>query len=169
MRRWMMVVGLVMVAVGAARWSAADAAPLSSDAQPATLQSSDAMPLKPHDAARDEPAKRPNFFSPVTIGGSLALVLGIFLALVWLIRRAAPGRIGPLPTEVFETLGRAPLANRQQAQLIRCGPKLLLAAISMTDARPLLEIDDPEEVERLTMLCRSGRLQTPLRRTENRR
>ena len=49
--------------------------------------------------------------SLITVGGSLTAVLGLFFLVAWMLRRASPGRAGNLPPEVFETLGRAALAN----------------------------------------------------------
>jgi hypothetical protein len=67
--------------------------------------------------------------------------------------------MGSLPSEVFEVLGRAPLANHQQAQLVRCGSKLLLVSVNATSGgvRTLTEITDPAEVDRLIDLCRQVR------------
>ena len=64
---------------------------------------------------------------------------------------------GILPAEAFEVLGRSPLANRQQAQLLRCGNKLLLVCVGAAGAETLTEITDPAEVERLVETCRRGR------------
>jgi flagellar protein FliO/FliZ len=113
---------------------------------------------------RTEPGKRADGLpSPVTVGGSLAVVLGIFFLIVWLLRRTSPNAMGALPAEVFEVLGRAPLANRHQTQLLRCGNKLLLVSIAPTGggATTLTEITDPAEVERLATLCRQARPATP--------
>ncbi len=95
--------------------------------------------------------------SLLTVGGSLAVVLAGFWAIAWALRRASPGGFRPLPSEAFELLGRAPLANRQQAQLLRCGNKLLLVAVSTEGAETLTEITDPAEVDRLAAACRSAR------------
>ena len=96
----------------------------SEKAPPATLTPpsprTHADPAKP--AARPASRQRP-------LAGSLALVLGIFFLVVWLFRRALPQGRGVLPPEAFEVLGRAALANRQQAQLLRCGNKLLLVCV----------------------------------------
>lgn len=114
--------------------------------------------LKPHDpTSRTDLSKKPGGSSLVTVFGSLALVLGIFFALVWALRRASPAGAALLPTEAFEVLGRAPLANRQQAHLLRCGNKLLLVSTGAAGTEPLTEITDPSEVERLTDLCRESR------------
>jgi flagellar biogenesis protein FliO len=91
--------------------------------------------------------------SVITVASSLAVVLGLFLIVAWIIRRAAPGGSAPLPGEVFEVLGRAVLANRGQVQLFRCGSKLLLVSVSTTGVETLTEITDPDEVNRLVGLC----------------
>jgi flagellar biogenesis protein FliO len=89
--------------------------------------------------------------------GSLAVVLGLFLAVVWFLRRTSPKMMAALPGEVFEVLGRSPLAARQQAQLVRCGNKLLLLSVTAGGAETLTEITDPAEVERLLGLCQQAR------------
>ena len=92
--------------------------------------------------------------SVVTVVGSLALVLGLFLVLAWAMRRATPAESGVLPGEVVEVLGRKAIAGRQQLQLLRCGHKLLLVSITPEGAETLTEITDPDEVDRLAGLCR---------------
>ena len=121
--------------------------------------SAEPLPLKAHSpASRADSGKPPSGLQSVaTVGGSLALVLGIFFAIAWAIRRASPGSQGTLPGEAFEVLGRGPLANRQQVHLLRCGNKLLLVSVTPTGAQPLTEISDPAEVERLSGLCRQTR------------
>jgi len=112
--------------------------------------------IKPHTPANSEKNK-PNpggLPSPMTIIGSLALVLGIFFLIIWLLRRTSLGGIGSLPADIFEVLGRAPLADRQQVHLVRCGKKLLLVAIGTASAATLTEITDSEEIDRLASLCR---------------
>ena len=94
--------------------------------------------------------------SPLTtMVGSLGLVLALFFALVWVMRRAAPASLRPMPTDVVEVLGRAPLPGKQQQMhLVRCGRKLLLLASSPSGFTTLTEITDAHEVERLASLCR---------------
>lgn len=94
--------------------------------------------------------------SLVTIVGSLALVIGLFLIVAFLMRRATPTANLPLPDEVVEVLGRAPLANRQQVHLLRCGNKLLLVCVTPNGTETLTEITDPAEVDRLAALCRKN-------------
>jgi len=85
--------------------------------------------------------------------GSLALVLGVFFAVVWIVRRGAPSGSQTLPKEVVEVLGRTPLAGRQSVHLLRLGRKLVLVNVSATGAETLTEITDPLEVDRLAGLC----------------
>jgi flagellar protein FliO/FliZ len=92
-----------------------------------------------------------------TVGGSLAAVLGLFLIAIWCTRRFAPAGTNALPKEAVELLGRAPLAGRQQMQLVRVGNKLLLVALSPVGAETLTEITEPAEIEQLLALCRRGR------------
>lgn len=92
-----------------------------------------------------------------TVVGSLAIVLGLFMALVWVSRRFAPAGSAALPKEVVELLGRSPLTARQSMQLVRVGNRLLLVAVAAGGVETLTEITDPLEVERLSALCRRGR------------
>ena len=92
-----------------------------------------------------------------TVVSSLAIVLGLFAALVWFSKRFAPAGSAALPKEAVELLGRAPLAGRQTMQLIRVGNRLLLVALSASGAETLTEITDPVEVEHLAGLCRGGK------------
>ena len=90
-----------------------------------------------------------------SVGASLGLVLGAFLCVAWLSKRYLPKSAGPLPKEVVEQLGWAPLVGRQQMQLVRLGNKLLLIAVTPgSSAEPLAEVTDQAEVERLSAICR---------------
>jgi flagellar biogenesis protein FliO len=97
----------------------------------------------------------------VTVAGSLAVVLGLFFLVAWGMRRAAPRGSVLLPAEVFEVLGRAPLAGRQQAHLLRCGRKLLLVSVTPAGIETLTEVTEPLEVDRLAGLCRQAQPQGP--------
>jgi flagellar biogenesis protein FliO len=89
----------------------------------------------------------------VSTAASLGLVAGLFLLVVWSVRRGMPKGAGLLPSEAVEVLGRAPLAGRQQVHLVRCGNKLVLVTITAAGTQALAEITDPAEVERLHALC----------------
>lgn len=91
-----------------------------------------------------------------TVASGLAIVIGLFLLFVWLTKRAAPKSMLALPGEVVEVLGRAPLNAKQQMQLVRLGNRLLLLAMSPDSAETLAEISDPDEVDRLTAICRQN-------------
>ncbi len=95
--------------------------------------------------------------SLVTIGTSLTLVLGLFLLVAWVLRRATPGQVASLPKGAVEVLGRAPLAGRQQLHLLRCGNKLLLVSVMPGGVECLTEITEPAEVDRLCGLCQTTR------------
>ena len=90
------------------------------------------------------------------IVGGLAVVIGGYLGLVWLLRMINPGGGGGIPREVLEVVGTVPLNNRQQLQLVRLGSKLLLMMHSAEGTQSIAEITDPAEVEHLLELC-SGR------------
>ena len=89
----------------------------------------------------------------ITVGGSLAIVLGLFLVVAWAMRKTAPRGSLVLPKEVFDILGRAPLGARQHVQLLRCGNKLLLVSITPGGTETLTEVTDPLEVDRIAGIC----------------
>lgn len=132
---------------------------ITADRSLSTGTTPERMPLAPQSSKDHKDANKPvgGLQRFVTVGGSLAVVLGVFFIFVWVLRRTSPNGQGTLPGEAFEVLGRAPLANHQQAHLVRCGSKLLLVAVSATGAQTLAEITDPEEVDRLAELCRQSR------------
>ena len=88
-----------------------------------------------------------------TIVGSTCVVLSLFFAVAWLLKRTAPKSMRSLPHEAVELLGRTPLARGQQLHLVRCGNRLLLLSVSATTTQALAEISDPQEVESLLMAC----------------
>ena len=87
------------------------------------------------------------------IGGSLAIVIGGYLGLVWLLRMINPAASQGIPSEVLEIVGNAPLDSRQNLQLVRLGSKLLLMLQSPDGTQPIGEVTDPAEVEHLVSLC----------------
>jgi flagellar biogenesis protein FliO len=99
------------------------------------------------------PSPGPALFSML---GSLAIVLGLFFGLVWLLRRGMPKGTRLLSSEVVEVLGRAPLAGRQQMHVVRFGNKLLLVSLSPGGAETLSEIIEPAEVDRLSGICQQS-------------
>jgi flagellar biogenesis protein FliO len=99
--------------------------------------------------------------SLIGVMASLAVVIGLLVLVLWVMRRALPGGTRKLPTEVLDVLGYAPLGNRQQMQLLRLGNKLLLVSVTATGAETLTEVTDPDEVEHLTKLSRQPATATP--------
>ncbi len=87
----------------------------------------------------------------------LGIVVGAFLIFAWVVKRSLPKSASPLPGEVVEVLGRAPLAARQVAHLMRVGNKLILVAVSNAGVETLTEITDPVEVDRLAGICGQSR------------
>jgi flagellar biogenesis protein FliO len=131
--------------------------PQGSDPSVESRSSSPALKLGASPNRTESDKKHEAGPSFLTLIGSLMLVLALFFAIAWAFRRMLPPGAGPLPSEAFEVLGRAPLAGRQQAHLLRCGGKLLLVSVGAAGVSTLTEISDPAEVERLTSLCRQAR------------
>ena len=125
----------------------------TSEREPLRLAPRDSSSTSGTATAPSRPATSP--LSAVSgVAGSLAAVLGLFMAVVWFSRRLGPPGSAPLPKEVLEMLGRAPLGPRQQMQLVRLGNKLVLLHVSSNGAEALAEVTDALEVERLSALCR---------------
>lgn len=91
-----------------------------------------------------------------TVFASLAIVLGLFVLVVWVTRRTRPKGSMSLPKEVVQVLGRVPLAARQQLHLVRLGNKLLLLSVTANGSETLSEITDVDEVERLAGICQQN-------------
>ena len=109
-----------------------------------------------HATHRETPAMPSAGPAILSMFGSLAVVVGLFLGLIWLLRRGSPKSIRLLSSDVVELLGRSPLAGRQQMHVIRFGNRLLLVAVSPDGAETLAEITDPPEVDRLAGLCQQA-------------
>jgi flagellar biogenesis protein FliO len=120
-------------------------------------------PLTPQRETTIAPQGRPprsglyggNVSALATAGGSLAIVVGLFLLVAWVVRRGMPRNAALLPTSAVEVLGRAPLIGKQQVHLVRCGNKILLLDASPSGVKTLTEITDPAEVDRLQEICQS--------------
>ncbi|MEZ6071897.1 MAG: flagellar biosynthetic protein FliO [Pirellulales bacterium] len=68
-----------------------------------------------------------------------------------------PTAMQPLPGDVVEVLGRAPLGNRQQLHMVRFANKLVLVSTTPGgEMVSLAEIEDRDEVNRIVALCRRG-------------
>ena len=84
---------------------------------------------------------------------SVAVVTLIFMVLLLVLKKFTPGGAPQLPKDVFEVLGKAPLAFRQQLYMMRCGKKIFIVSLSQNGLDRVGEIEDPEEVERLARRC----------------
>ncbi len=115
-----------------------------------------APPARPNSGGVAETPAVNGLGAALTVISSLAVVLGLFFTTAWILRRTGGRGLALLPGDVFESLGRAPLTNRQQVQLLRCGSKLLLVSLTPDSAETLTEIDDPDEVTRLAGLCKAN-------------
>jgi flagellar biogenesis protein FliO len=115
------------------------------------------LPNRPDDSSTDKFSSGPRAAGAIiSVIASLAVVLGLFFIIAWLMRRNLPTSARRLPTDVVETLGRTPLVGRQQLHVLRFGNKLLLVCVSPTGAQTLADISDPDEIDRVADLCRQS-------------
>src|SRR5690606_16805715 len=90
-----------------------------------------------------------------TVGSRLAVVVGLFAALVWVSKKsgvAARGS-GTLPDTALRLLGQKSLGTAGSIALVRCGRRVLVVGLSSAGMQPLGEITDAEEVRSLETLC----------------
>jgi flagellar protein FliO/FliZ len=121
-----------------------------------TIAGSRPIPLSPRSSEGPSPLgglSGGNIAGLVDAATSLGIVLGLFLLVVWAVRRGMPKGSGLLPSEAVEVLGRASLAGRQQVHLVRCGNKIVLLSVAASGTQTLTEISDPAEVDRLHSIC----------------
>ncbi len=103
------------------------------------------------DNGRDVGIARP----AITVTSSLAVVLGLFAAMVWITRKFNGRTLaqGNVPKEVLYGLGSTAIDARTRVTLVRCGNRILVMAQSPTGVYPLAEITDPQEVIDLSARC----------------
>lgn len=91
----------------------------------------------------------------ITVSSSLAVVLGLFAALIWATRKFGTrgGGNKNIPKEVFQTLGTTSIDPRTQVSLLRCGQRILVIARTNNGVHPLGEITDKDEVSHLIATC----------------
>ncbi len=132
-----------------------DAAALSSDAastgDPSTENASD----QPAETPVGSPVRRSMTTPLVTITSSLALVLGLFAALVWVSKKAQKGRgiVRPIPDEVLKVLGQKHLGPLGTISLVRCGRTVIVVSQSASGLHSLATITDEAEVRHLEAVC----------------
>ena len=93
--------------------------------------------------------------------GSLALVVGGYLALVVVLRKFSGGGQHGIPAEVVSVLGNLPYGHKQNLRLVRLGSKLVLLLNGPEGTHPIGEITDPGEVDYLVSLCEGKRVTRP--------
>ena len=71
-------------------------------------------PAKPHSGGAAETPAVNGLGAALTVISSLAVVLGLFFATAWILRRTGAGGLALLPSDVFESLGRprSPTGNK---------------------------------------------------------
>ena len=101
-----------------------------------------------------EPAQR-SFASPtITVTSSLAIVLGLFAALVWITRKFGNRSMNRgIPDGVLQSLGSMALDPRTRLTMLRCGNRILVVAQTNSGIHPLSEITDADEVRQMTAAC----------------
>lgn len=93
--------------------------------------------------------------------GSLALVVGGYLALVVVLRKFGGGGQRGIPAEVVSVLGNLPYGHKQNLRLVRLGSKLVLLLNGPEGTHPIGEITNPDEVDYLAALCQGKRAVRP--------
>ena len=93
--------------------------------------------------------------------GSLAVIVGGYLALVVVLRKFGGGGRQGIPSEVVSVLGNLPYGHKQNLRLVRLGSKLVLLMNGPAGTHPIGEITDPGEVEYLASLCQGKRTVRP--------
>jgi flagellar biosynthetic protein FliP len=107
-----------------------------------------AVPLPTGDRPAAPPVRQATDFRLLAaIAAAFAVLAGF--------RFFTPGRRRvPLPADVFEVLGEAPLAGQHAVRIVRFGPKTLLVAVSSSGCETLGEIADPQATDRIAAACR---------------
>ncbi len=94
----------------------------------------------------------------VRLGAVIAIIWAAFWAMRWYNRRIQTGYGASRALQVLETRALGP--NRS-LQLVRVGHRAVLVGVTPDRINQLLEIDDPDEVERLTLTATEVRGATP--------
>jgi len=91
----------------------------------------------------------------VTVGSSLAIVLGLFAAFVWVSRKSSKNSIGnrEIPNDAVRLLGKKSLGPNASIALVRCGKTLLIVGVHASGMQRLGEITDEDEARHLEALC----------------
>ena len=96
------------------------------------------------------------------VGGCVGIVLLLFFGVRWLSNRSEIGSGTPfasrtnIPDNVLQVLGKAPLSPQQELHLVKLADRILLLAVSQNTTETLGEVSEPDEVEAVVRLCKSG-------------
>lgn len=126
--------------------------PASFTTPAASSPSSAAVPLGPQAPA----ASRAAAPRPLPDWRLLAALCAAFAVLAGY-RLVASRRVVPLPADVFEVLGEAPLGGQHAVRIVRFGPRTLLLGVSSAGCQTLAELSDPQATEAIVAACRGGR------------
>lgn len=91
----------------------------------------------------------------VTVCSSLAIVLALFSALVWVGRRFGGGVAAskPLPASALTPMGHVMLDPRTKLLLVKCGRRILVLSQTASGITPITEVTHPDEVRELVASC----------------
>lgn len=91
----------------------------------------------------------------ITVGSSLAIVLGLFAALVWVSRKASKNGSTnrEVPDEAMKVLGKRTINAGNSIALVRCGRSVLIVGINASGMQRLGEVTSDEDVRHLEALC----------------
>jgi flagellar biogenesis protein FliO len=79
----------------------------------------------------------------------MAIVIGLLLGGVWLMRNMGAASVAGHPAETLRVLRRTKIAGRNYVNAIQFGDRLLLVGDGPTGLRTLAEVTDPHEVQEL--------------------
>ncbi|MCY2980328.1 MAG: flagellar biosynthetic protein FliO [Planctomycetota bacterium] len=144
---------LSQTGVQQARWSSE-----SSSAKVENPKARTPLELKPRTKEASSSVDKPTstWAAALSMFFSLAIVISLFLFIVWLFRKSQPNTFQKLPTGVLQVLGSTVMAPRQQVYVVRFGNKMLLVSHQPGQTQTLGEITDADEVHRLAGLCESN-------------
>lgn len=101
-----------------------------------------------------QPSRASSTTPMVTTCSALAVVLGLFAALVWVSRKYGSKTLaGTLPNELVEVLGTSTIDAKTQLMMMRIGSRVVVATRGPQGLQPLSEITDPDEVQHVVSLC----------------
>lgn len=106
---------------------------------------------EPAETLRGKTAPSPNHLWSTLV--SLTLVVGAIVVVGRGLKRYGLRTTQSLPVEAFEVMGRRMLEPRVAVHMVRCGSRILLLGVGPEGARTLSEINDPDEVRKLTESC----------------